>query len=251
MGAGVSLLVTSAWAASPATTGQVAPHRPAPVAGRVGSDAPAMPVSTAVQVPAPAHLPAAPDDLSAAVPRETDAHATHPNRHAATDATPKRAKAAEARTATPTRQRVAKGAPLKGGTSAGRAEKVSARASAKAGHASRTRVTASAAAVDGAHRPHPARRHSHTAQAAARHPVARTERSAHGPGQGHVARAGQTTRGAHDARAARAARAAHAQAKGSAKVGDKRHPASATQASAKGARGKPVPVGARRHRAQA
>jgi len=43
------------------------PRRPAPVVGRVGTDAPApaLPVSTAVQVPAPAHLPAAPHDLMA------------------------------------------------------------------------------------------------------------------------------------------------------------------------------------------
>ena len=239
VGTGVSLVVASAWAASPAATGQVAPHRPAPVAGRVGSDVPAMPVSTAVQVPAPAHLPAAPDDLSAAVPRETGAHAT--------DAPSKRAKVPETRVATATRHRVAKGTQpqLSGGKStAGRAEKASARASAKAGHP-RTRATASTAAVDGV-RPHPPRRTSHAAQA-----VARTERSAHASGQGHVARAGQAARGPRDAREARAARVAHAKAKGPSKAGDKRHAASATQASAKGARGKSVPVGARRHRAQA
>lgn len=44
-------------------------RRPAPVTGRVGNDAPAVvapqAVSTAVQVPAPAHLPAAPHDLLA------------------------------------------------------------------------------------------------------------------------------------------------------------------------------------------
>lgn len=246
VGTGVSLVVASAWAASPAATGQVAPHRPAPVAGRVGSDASAMPVSTAVQVPAPAHLPAAPDDLSAAVPRETGAHAT--------DAPSKRAKVPETRAATATRNRVAKGTQpqLSGGKStAGRAEKASAKASAKAGRP-RTRATASTAAVDGVH-PHHPRRTSHAAQAVARHPVARTERSAHasGQGQGHVARAGQAARGPRDAREARAARVAHAKATGPSKAGDKRHAASATQASAKGARGKSVPVGARRHRAQA
>lgn len=244
VGTGVSLVVASAWAASPAATGLGAPHRPAPVAGRVGSDVPAMPVSTAVQVPAPAHLPAAPDDLSAAVPRETGAQAT--------DAPSKRAKAAETRVATATRHRVAKGTQpqLSGGKSAvGRAEKASARALAKAGHP-RTRATASTAAVDGV-RPHHPRRTSHAAQAVARHPVAHTERSAHASGQGHVARAGQATRGSRDAREARAARVAHAKAKGPSKAGDKRHAASATQASAKGARGKSVPVGARRHRAQA
>ncbi len=45
------------------------PRRPAPVTGRVGNDAPTavapQAVSTAVQVPAPAHLPAAPHDLLA------------------------------------------------------------------------------------------------------------------------------------------------------------------------------------------
>lgn len=45
------------------------PRRPAAVTGRVGADAPTHaappPVSTAVQVPAPAHLPAAPHDLMA------------------------------------------------------------------------------------------------------------------------------------------------------------------------------------------
>ena len=188
-----------------------------------------MPVSTAVQVPAPAHLPAAPDDLSAAVPRETDAHAIHRSRLATTDATPKRAKPVEAHAVSTKRQRVAKGAPLRDGSSVGRAEKVSARTSAKAGHHPRTRGTVSAATVNGA-RSQTSRRTGHAAQAAARHPAASTER--------HV-------------RGARAARVAHAKAKGPSKVGGKRHPASATQASVKGARGKPVPVGVRRHRAQA
>lgn len=66
-----------AWASSPlsaAPTGTVEPRRPSPVTGKVVSDAPAAAavnpvaprtVSTAVQVPAPAHLPAAPFDLQA------------------------------------------------------------------------------------------------------------------------------------------------------------------------------------------
>lgn len=52
-----------------APTGHVEPRRPTPVTGKVSVDAPAAvappAVSTAVQVPAPAHLPAAPYDLQA------------------------------------------------------------------------------------------------------------------------------------------------------------------------------------------
>ena len=74
--ADVALAVGLALSVSAAVAGTVAgqgdarfePRRPAPVVGRVGMDVPANvmpPVSTAVQVPAPAHLPAAPYDLVA------------------------------------------------------------------------------------------------------------------------------------------------------------------------------------------
>lgn len=66
---GLSLSVSAAVSGTVAGQGDARfePRRPAPVAGRVGMDVPANvtppPVSTAVQVPAPAHLPAAPHDL--------------------------------------------------------------------------------------------------------------------------------------------------------------------------------------------
>lgn len=67
---GLALSVGVSGAATVAGQGNASfePRRPAPVAGRVAVDAPAKvtpPVSTAVQVPAPAHLPAAPHDLIA------------------------------------------------------------------------------------------------------------------------------------------------------------------------------------------
>ncbi len=67
---GLSLSVSAAVAGTVAGQGDARfePRRPAPVVGRVGMDVSANvmpPVSTAVQVPAPAHLPAAPNDLVA------------------------------------------------------------------------------------------------------------------------------------------------------------------------------------------
>lgn len=68
---GLALSVGAADAGTVAGQGDARfePRRPAPVVGRVGMDAPVnvtpSPVSTAVQVPAPAHLPAAPHDLLA------------------------------------------------------------------------------------------------------------------------------------------------------------------------------------------
>ncbi len=50
-----------------APAGHVEPRRPTPVTGKVSVDAPPA-VSTAVQVPAPAHMPAAPYDLQAPPP---------------------------------------------------------------------------------------------------------------------------------------------------------------------------------------
>lgn len=71
VGFALTLAVGAACAGTVAGQGDARfePRRPAPVTGRVGNDAPTavapQAVSTAVQVPAPAHLPAAPHDLLA------------------------------------------------------------------------------------------------------------------------------------------------------------------------------------------
>jgi len=71
VGLALTLAVGAACAGTVAGQGDARfePRRPAPVTGRVGNDAPTavapQAVSTAVQVPAPAHLPAAPHDLLA------------------------------------------------------------------------------------------------------------------------------------------------------------------------------------------
>lgn len=71
VGFALTLVVGAACAGTVAGQGDARfePRRPAPVTGRVGNDAPTavapQAVSTAVQVPAPAHLPAAPHDLLA------------------------------------------------------------------------------------------------------------------------------------------------------------------------------------------
>ena len=71
VGFALTLAVGAACAGTVAGQGDARfePRRPAPVIGRVGNDAPTavapQAVSTAVQVPAPAHLPAAPHDLLA------------------------------------------------------------------------------------------------------------------------------------------------------------------------------------------